>query len=103
MIDTSTGALIGTVGPLLQGWGKPVGHMAVDEKHGLLFVVLGNTRYVGVIDLVKLQPLAVFASAACPFAVALDVARGRGYVTGTTAAELAVFDLKKVYAALGRS
>jgi hypothetical protein len=76
--------------------------MAVDDKHGLVFVVIGGTRYVGVADLRTLKPLAVFAGAACPFAVGLDVTRGRGYVTGTVDAALTVFDLNRVLTALGR-
>ena len=77
--------------------------MAVDERDGLLFVALGETRYIGVADLRTLKPLAVFEASSCPFGVAVDVSRNRVFSTGSVDPALTVVDLKRVLAALGRS
>lgn len=98
----SVKADVGTFTPAASTPTRPWGGFGLDDEGGLLYAAVANSNLVAVVDLQTNKPLAVFEVDACPWAVALDIPRGVGYVSSNGAAALTVFQLAKVKAALGR-
>lgn len=104
-LDVDSGALSGEMGTFTPGSAQPTrawGGFGLDDAAGLLYAAMANTNFVVVVDIAAMKPVGVFEVAACPWAVALDVPRGVGYVSSNQAEALTVFDLARVKAALGR-
>jgi DNA-binding beta-propeller fold protein YncE len=104
-IDPATGTIEASMGTFTPSSPSPTrawGGFGLDDANGLLYAAVANSSLVSVVDLATLKPLAVFGVADCPWAVALDVARGTGYVASNRTAMLTAFDLAKVKRAIGR-
>lgn len=104
-LDAETGAIVGEVGTFMPASSRatrPWGGFGLDDANGLLYAAMANSNDVAVVDLQTMRPLALFEVDACPWAIALDTARGVGYASSNQAAALSVFDLAKVMRALGR-
>jgi len=104
-VDVNTGTVVGEVGtftPASPTPTRPWGGFGLDDAKGLLYAAMGNSNYVAVVDVATMMPVGVFEVDACPWAVALDVQRGVGYVSSNQSAALTVFDLSKVMRAIGR-
>lgn len=104
-VDVVTGNVVASVGtftPASSVPTRPWGGFGLDDANGLLYATVANSNMVAVVDLATMKPVAVFNVNACPWAVTLDVPRGVGYVSSNQAAELTVFDLRKVMQAIGR-
>ncbi len=104
-VDVKSGALtseVGTFTPSSNTPTRPWGGFGLDDARGLLYAAVANSNLVAVIDVDSSTTLGVFEVDACPWAVALDVARDVGYVSSNGSAFLTVFKLSAVMKALGR-
>ena len=100
VINVDTQKIVGHIGWSRTSW--PAWGMEVDDAAGLLYAALPNGNAVGVADVKSLKPLATIPVDECPYAVRLDVGKGKGYTTGQVNATLSIFDLASVKAALGK-
>ncbi len=85
-----------------QGTNAPGTGLALDEEAGLFFVVIADQNLLGVGSLETMKPLGYFTVGVCPYAVRVDAARGKGYVTNSGDSTLTVFDLKEIRTATGQ-
>jgi len=104
-VDVATGNVVATAGTFTPASSVPTrawGGFGLDDANGLLYAAMANSNMVAVVDVATMKPAAVFNVDACPWAVALDVPRGVGYVSSNQSAALTMFDLRKVMQAIGR-
>ena len=104
-VDVRSGSVVAEVGTFTPASSiptRPWGGFGLDDANGLLYAAVANSSFVAVIDLATMKTVGLFEVDACPWAVALDVSRGVGYVSSNQTAALTVFDLAKIMKAIGR-
>lgn len=94
VFDLSSQKSLATIG--FNGANTPGTSVTIDDTTGLAFVVISDQNAIGLASLHTLRPLGYFKTGGCPYAVRLDVQRGKGYVTNSGDGSLTEFDLKNL-------